>query len=61
MKSRRLRTPYIISSIAAVLLFYLIPYLTLSKVKNLELVTFWSAITLVWIIITNLLLMRDLL
>lgn len=61
MKSRRLKTPYTVLSVAIVILFYLMPYLALSKVRNLELVVFWSLVTLVWLVVTNSLLMRDLL
>ncbi|MEM0025733.1 MAG: hypothetical protein QXV93_06810 [Zestosphaera sp.] len=60
MKSRRLKTPYVILSVAVVMLFYLVPYLRLSKVGSLELAVFWSITTLAWLIVTNLLLMRDL-
>lgn len=61
MRSHRLKITYTALSVATVMLFYLIPYLTLSKVRNLELVMFWSLVTLVWLVVTNSLLMRDLL
>lgn len=61
MKSRKLKTPYTVLSAAIVILFYSIPYLTLSNVRNLELVVFWSLVTLIWLVVTNSLLMRDLL
>lgn len=60
MKTRKLRTLYIILSIGLVILFYSVPYLILNEARNVELATFWSIITLTWLIVTNLLLMRGL-
>lgn len=60
MRPRKLKTPYVISSIAVVVLFYLVPYLMLSGARNLELALFWSVTTLLWLTITNVLLMRGL-
>ena len=60
MKTRKLRTLYIILSIGLVILFYSVPYLILNEARNVELATFWSIITLTWLIVTNLLLVRGL-
>ncbi|MGC8975231.1 MAG: hypothetical protein ACP5KB_03430 [Thermoprotei archaeon] len=60
MESRKLKTPYVVLSIAVVVLFYLVPYLMLSESRNLELALFWSVITLSWLTVTNVLLVRGL-
>jgi hypothetical protein len=60
MRPRRLRTPYTILSIVVIAFFYVVPYVTLKESRGLELTLFWSLTTLVWLTITNLLLVRDL-
>ncbi len=60
MRPSRLRTPYTILSIVLIALFYAVPYVMLKDSRGLELALFWSLTTLVWLTITNLLLVRGL-
>jgi len=60
MRPRRLRIPYTILSIVLIALFYTVPYVMLNESQGLELALFWSLTTLVWLTITNLLLVRGL-
>ncbi len=60
MRPRRLRIPYTILSIVLIALFYAVPYVMLNESQGLELALFWSLTTLVWLTITNLLLVRGL-
>jgi len=49
---------YAIVFVVVLILFYTVPYTTLRDAKGLTLITYWSLLTLVWIITTLLYIRR---
>lgn len=49
---------YVIMFLVMIVLFYAVPYTALRYVKGLTLITYWSLLTLAWIITTILYIRR---
>lgn len=60
MRLRSLKRYYLKLSIVVVLMFYLIPYMLLKNPPGLELLFFWVGVTFAWLVVTNALLIGDL-
>lgn len=60
MRSRGLKRHYLLASIIVICLFYIIPYTFLKKASGIELIAFWTGISLAWLAVTNTLLAGDL-